>query len=72
MLGYGYKYLDGDGDLVLIYPKTANFDKPLEHSFNYDQNNKLKLRVLPFDVSHQVDNQGLERIDLQIILAGMN
>jgi 5-methylcytosine-specific restriction enzyme subunit McrC len=72
MLGYGYKYLDGDGDLVLIYPKTANFDQPLEHSFNYDQNNKLKLRVLPFDVSHQVDNQGIERIDLQIILEGMN
>tara|TARA_R110001583_G_scaffold23745_1_gene87241 strand:+ start:6320 stop:7612 length:1293 start_codon:yes stop_codon:yes gene_type:complete len=63
MLGYGYKYLNGEGDLVLIYPKTASFEKPLEHSFNYDEQNKLKLRVVPFDVSHQCQ----ERIDLKLI-----
>jgi 5-methylcytosine-specific restriction enzyme subunit McrC len=63
MLGYGYKYLNGEGDLVLIYPKTANFELPLEHSFNYDDHNKLKLRVVPFDVGHQCQ----ERIDLNLI-----
>jgi 5-methylcytosine-specific restriction enzyme subunit McrC len=63
MLGYGYKYLNGEGDLVLIYPKTSNFEQPLEHSFNYDDQNKLKLRVVPFDVSHICQ----ERIDLKLI-----
>jgi 5-methylcytosine-specific restriction enzyme subunit McrC len=63
MLGYGYKYLNGEGELVLIYPKTSNFEQPLEHSFNYDDQNKLKLRVVPFDVSHICQ----ERIDLKLI-----
>ena len=26
---YGLSYLDGDGDVVLIYPKTASFNAPL-------------------------------------------
>jgi 5-methylcytosine-specific restriction enzyme subunit McrC len=51
MLGYGHKYLNCAGNLVLIYPKTANFNKPLEHSFNYDDENNLKLWVVPFDIS---------------------
>jgi 5-methylcytosine-specific restriction enzyme subunit McrC len=63
MLGYGYKYLNGEGELVLIYPKTSNFDQPLVHSFNYDDQNKLRLRVVPFDVSHICK----ERIDLKLI-----
>jgi 5-methylcytosine-specific restriction enzyme subunit McrC len=63
MLGYGYKYLNGEGDLVLIYPKTDNFEKPLEHSFSYDDEQKLKLKVVPFDVSHQCK----ERVDLALL-----
>ena len=63
MLGYGFKYLNGDGKLVLIYPRTANFDRPLENCFSYDTENKLTLRVVPFDIGYQCQ----ERIDLRII-----
>lgn len=63
MLGYGYKYLKGEGNLVLIYPRTDTFDEPLEHIFVYDQEHKLKLKVVPFDVSHQCK----DRIDLALI-----
>ncbi|RHW76111.1 McrC family protein [Colwellia sp. RSH04] len=67
MLGYGHKYLESTGSLVLIYPKTESFDKPFEHSFNYDDDSKLKLWVVPFDVSpNRNDNNG-ERIDLAFI-----
>lgn len=51
MLGYGHKYLQAAGNLVLIYPKSDSFEKPFEHSFNYDDESKLKLWVVPFDVS---------------------
>lgn len=63
MLGYGYKYLNGEGNLVLIYPRTDMFDEPLEHTFVYDREHKLKLKVVPFDVSHQCK----DRIDLALI-----
>lgn len=63
MLGYGYKYLDGQGTLVLIYPKSATFDKPFEHSFNYDDENNLKLWVVPFDISHSCQ----KRIELGLL-----
>lgn len=63
MLGYGHKYLNGVGELILIYPKTVHFDRPLEHVFKYDDKDNLKLKVVPFDVSHQC----VERIDLSYI-----
>ena len=63
MLGYGHKYLHGEGNLVLIYPKTSTFDRPLQHSFNYDDQGKLKLWVVPFDVGHRTIN----RVDLALI-----
>ena len=66
MLGYGFKYLNGVGDLVLIYPKTDSFDEALEHSFNYDDKSKLKLWVVPFDVSHSCQS----RIQLDTLIAG--
>lgn len=63
MLGYGYKYLDGAGDLVLIYPKTDNFNAPLKEVFHYDDEHKLRLIVVPFDVSAGNKN----RIDLSML-----
>jgi 5-methylcytosine-specific restriction enzyme subunit McrC len=59
MLGYGHKYLESAGNLVLIYPKSDSFDKPFEHSFNYDEGSKLKLWVIPFDTSHYCKNRVL-------------
>lgn len=42
---YGQSYLDGKGDVVLIYPKTGSFEKPLP-VFTFP--NGLRLWVLPF------------------------
>ncbi|KZN15307.1 McrC family protein [Marinomonas sp. TW1] len=67
MLGYGYKYLNGEGNLVLIYPKTDIFNKPFEHSFNYDNENRLKLKVVPFDVSPYRESNSNERIELNLL-----
>jgi 5-methylcytosine-specific restriction enzyme subunit McrC len=68
MLGYGHKYLEAAGNLVLIYPKSDSFDKPFEHSFNYDDESKLKLWVVPFDVNHSCQ----KRLDVDILLKHIN
>ena len=44
---YGQSYLDGDGVLALVYPKTAAFDHPLP-VFEFPKTAGLKLWVLPF------------------------
>ena len=64
MLGYGFNYLNSEGELVLIYPKTEIFTKPFKYSFNFDDSERLKLRVMPFDISPNCK----ERIDLQLII----
>lgn len=44
---YGQSYLDGVGDVVLIYPKTASFDKPLP-VFTFPKLTGMRLWVVPF------------------------
>jgi 5-methylcytosine-specific restriction enzyme subunit McrC len=44
---YGQSYLDGEGDVVLIYPKTDTFSKPLD-VFDFPKATGLRLWVLPF------------------------
>ncbi|MBF6032367.1 McrC family protein [Pseudomonas sp. P155] len=44
---YGQSYLNGKGDVVLIYPKTAAFDLPLS-VFEFPKVDGLRLWVLPF------------------------
>lgn len=44
---YGQSYLDGQGDVILIYPKTAAFDQPLP-VFEFPKSEGLRLWVLPF------------------------
>lgn len=63
MLAYGYKYLNSNGLLILIFPKSIQFDKPLQHSFVFDDASQLKLRVVPFDISHR----SKIRIDLAVL-----
>lgn len=46
MFAYGHKYLNGDGELILIYPKTEKFNTIKE--FQLDTN--MKLWVVPFDL----------------------
>jgi 5-methylcytosine-specific restriction enzyme subunit McrC len=47
---YGQSYLDGMGDVVLIYPKTAAFAQPLP-VFEFPKMDGLRLWVLPFCLS---------------------
>ncbi|MBK9577255.1 MAG: McrC family protein [Fibrobacteres bacterium] len=44
---YGLSYLEGIGDIVLVYPKTAAFQSPLP-VFTFPQCEGLKLWVVPF------------------------
>ncbi len=44
---YGHSYLDGQGDVVLVYPKTASFAKPLP-MFEFPKPGGLRLWALPF------------------------
>lgn len=47
LLAYGQNYLDGMGDLVLVYPKTERFTEPLP-AFYYRKAADLRLWVVPF------------------------
>ena len=44
---YGHNYLEGQGDVVLIYPKTDAFDAALPE-FEFPKSSGLRLWVLPF------------------------
>jgi 5-methylcytosine-specific restriction enzyme subunit McrC len=46
---YGHGYLDGKGDLVLIYQATEAFSAPLP-VFEFPKHPDLRLWVLPFDL----------------------
>jgi 5-methylcytosine-specific restriction enzyme subunit McrC len=47
---YGQSYLNGRGDVVLVYPKTGTFDRPLP-LFEFPKSDGLRLWVLPFCLS---------------------
>lgn len=47
LYAYGHHYLDGNGDIVLIYPKTDAFAEPLP-VFEFPKAHGLRLWVLPF------------------------
>jgi hypothetical protein len=47
LYAYGQHYLDGHGDVVLIYPKTDAFTQPLP-VFGFPKANGMRLWVLPF------------------------
>ncbi|MCF5672055.1 restriction endonuclease, partial [Pseudomonas syringae] len=47
LFAYGQKYLGGEGDLVLIYPKRASFQEALP-VFEFSEG--LRLWVVPFDL----------------------
>lgn len=44
---YGLSYLDGNGDVVLVYPRTNAFAHPLP-VFDFPKSNGMRLWVLPF------------------------
>jgi 5-methylcytosine-specific restriction enzyme subunit McrC len=47
LYAYGHHYLDGKGDVVLIYPKTDAFAQPLP-VFVFPKAAGMRLWVLPF------------------------
>jgi len=47
MFAYGEKYLNGNGDLFLIYPRHTLFPEPLSH---FSFTDELKLWAVPFDM----------------------
>lgn len=51
MLAYGHNYLIREGEMVLIYPKTATFSAPLAP---FDYKHGLTLHVWPFDLDNDV------------------
>lgn len=51
LFAYGSKYLDGVGNLVLIYPKTDRFDSSLPV---FEFNDDLRLWAMPFDLDNEV------------------
>ncbi len=55
MFAYGHTYLKSEGNLILIYPKTDKFSEAIKHSFDFSD--ELKLWVVPFDVSADVDDE---------------
>lgn len=50
---YGENYLDGQGDVILIYPKTDAFMQPLP-VFEFPKSKGLRLWVLPFCLRKRV------------------
>jgi 5-methylcytosine-specific restriction enzyme subunit McrC len=49
LFAYGHKHLSGNGEMLLIYPKTANFTAVLPQ---FDFSPELKLWVVPFDLEN--------------------
>ena len=47
LFAYGEKYLSGQGDLYLIYPKHIGFIEPLA---NFEFKPELRLNVVPYDL----------------------
>lgn len=50
LYAYGHHYLDANGTVVLIYPKTDSFSLPLQ-VFDFPKSAGLHLWVLPFCIS---------------------
>lgn len=69
MLAYGQRYMDGQGEMALIYPRSATFKHPLSpFAFSGD----LRVHVLPFDLFteelHGWNALGLEQDAMSAIL----
>lgn len=62
MLAYGVNHLQGEGDMLLIYPAHDNFCEPLPHPFEFHQSGKSNLRlwVVPFIIGDNLRNSRLK------------
>lgn len=51
LFAYGEKYMNGQGEMYLIYPQHEKFNAPLEY---FDFKPGLKLNVVPYDLINDV------------------
>lgn len=61
MLAYGVNHLEGEGDMLLIYPKHEGFSAPLKTPFEYRHSGgkTLRLWVIPFETGTSLLNSRL-------------
>jgi len=62
MFAYGYKYMNGEGEMFLIYPWHENFTQSIEDSFDFssEEGKSLKLFVMPLCINESTpDNKRL-------------
>lgn len=62
LFAYGEKYMNGEGELYLIYPKHEKFEAPLEH-FSFKPG--LQLNVVPYDLVN-------DECDIQLVIDKVN
>ncbi|GLS84692.1 McrC family protein [Paraferrimonas haliotis] len=55
MFAYGQKYLNGKGEMFLVYPAHPLFAEPIQHSFDFSES--LKLWAIPFICDHNGDSR---------------
>ena len=61
MQAYGVKYLDSQGDMILIYPEYDGFNYALPHPFELHKpdGHALRLWVVPFAIGTSIQNSKL-------------
>ena len=70
LYAYGHHYLDGTGDIVLIYPKTDTFTEPLP-VFDFPKAIGMRLWVLPFCLKERRLKLPAS-LQLQLVFVGEN
>ena len=70
LFAYGHKYLEGKGNLALIYPKWSQFEQSLPC---FDFGNDLILHVLPFDLdAEMLVNTHVTKLPLNAMQSSIN
>lgn len=58
LYAYAHYYIDANGPLILIYPQTESFDKPLMFDFNKPGNGCLTIWAIPFKLPTVNNREG--------------
>lgn len=73
MFAYGHTYLNGSGDMYLIYPMQFGFGKavqlPLLYHSSSSSRETLRLWLVPFEINEKLGKLHLSRIHQQVATA---
>ncbi|MCU8071312.1 McrC family protein [Shewanella sp. SM32] len=73
MFAYGHTYLNGSGDMYLIYPMQFGFDKavqlPLLYHSSSSSGETLRLWLVPFEINEKQGKLHLPRLHQQVATA---